>query len=118
MRKILSLAIITGGLAFGQTFTGSISGLVTDPTGAIVAGAVITVTDTGKNTNSRTTTNGTGFFVVPQLAPGIYRITAEQVGFRRYSLDAMPLSTQQAATVNIVLALGAVTEQVEVTAQA
>ena len=44
-----------------------------------MAGAVITVTDTGKNTNSRTITNGTGFFVVPQLAPGTYRITAEQV---------------------------------------
>src|SRR5438128_3203178 len=118
MRKILSLSIVTACLAFGQTFTGSISGIITDPAGAIVAGAVITVTDTEKNTSSRTTTNGTGFFVVPQLAPGTYRITAEQVGFRRYSLDSLPLSTQQSATVNIVMALGAVTEQVEVTAEA
>ena len=118
MQKVLVLWILTVSLAFAQTFTGSISGLVKDPSGAVVAGAVITVTDVDKNTNYHTTSNVTGFYVVPQLPPGEYRVTAEQVGFRRHTLDSLPLSTQQSATVDITMELGSVTEQVQVTAEA
>ena len=118
MQKVLVLWILTVSLAFAQTFTGSISGLVKDPSGAVVAGAVITVTDVDKNTNYHTTSNVTGFYVVPQLPPGAYRVTAEQVGFRRHTLDSLPLSTQQSATVDITMELGSVTEQVQVTAEA
>src|SRR5437870_11603030 len=80
---------------FGQAFTGSISGLVTDPTGALLIGAKITVTDIAKNTNFTTLSNESGFFLIGQLAPSTYRVTAEKAGFRKDILDFMPLATQQ-----------------------
>src|ERR1051326_2730063 len=118
MSRLLALLLFLSTLVFGQAFTGSISGLVTDPTGAVVADAVITVTDISKNTNYRATSNATGFYVVSQLPPSTYRVTAEQAGFRRFMLDALPLATQQSATVNVIMELGAVTEQVSVQAEA
>lgn len=105
-------------LALGQAFTGSISGIVTDRTGAVVKGVSIQVTDVDRNTTYRATTNETGFYVVSQLPPGNYRLTAEMAGFRTYVLEGLPLSTQQRATVNVVLELGEVIERMTVEAQA
>ncbi len=104
--------------AWSQAFTGSISGIVTDHTGAVVHGATIQVTDLDRNTTYRTTTNETGFYVVTQLPPGTYRLTAEMAGFRTYVLEGLPLSTQQRATVNVTLQLGEVVERLTVEAQA
>lgn len=118
MRKVLVLAVLLPSLMFAQAFTGSVSGLVTDPSGAVITGATIIVTDVNKNTNYRTQSNATGFYVVPQLPPGVYRVSAEQPGFRRYVVDSLPLTTQQSATVNVTMELGSVAEQVQVTAEA
>ena len=115
----LSLVLLSTGLSlFGQAFTGSISGLVTDATGAVVSGAAITVTDVEKNANFRTTSNATGFYVVSQLPPSNYRVTSEMQGFRRFVVDHLPLTTQQRATLDIVMEVGSVNEQVQVTAEA
>jgi hypothetical protein len=106
------------GFLFGQASTGSVSGLVTDPTGAAVPGVGITVTDIQRNVPFKTVTNAEGFYVVTPLPPGRYRVAAEKAGFRRYVLDDLPLSTQQKAAVNVTLELGAVTESVQVTGEA
>ena len=116
--KLLLCTLLSLATVFGQSFTGTISGLVTDSSGASVAGASITVTDTAKNTKYHSAANNTGLYVVSQLPPGSYRIQVEMAGFRRYILDGMPLTTQQSATVNIVLEVGQVTEKVEVTGEA
>ncbi|MGH9627906.1 MAG: TonB-dependent receptor domain-containing protein [Bryobacteraceae bacterium] len=102
----------------GQTFTGSISGLVTDPSGAAVGGVKVIVTDLDRNTSFESTTNEGGFYLVAPVPPGRYRISAEKSGFRRYVLEPFPMSTQQKASVNIPLALGAVTESVTVSGSA
>lgn len=103
--------------AWAQTSTASISGIVTDPTGAVVAGAAITVTDVARNINYRGTSNSTGVYSVSELPPSAYRITAELEGFRTFEVTSVSLSTQQKATLNIVLELGQVTEKVSVTGQ-
>ena len=103
---------------FGQASTGSISGLVTDPTGAVITDVAIVVTDLQRNVPFRTASNAEGFYVVTPLPPGRYGITAEKSGFRKFVLDELPLSTAQKASVNITLELGAVTESVQVTGQA
>jgi hypothetical protein len=117
--SVTALATLAGfaGLAFGQAFTGSISGIVTDPSGAPVAGCAVVAMDLDRNTNYRTSSNASGVYVVPQLPPGRYRVSVEAPGFRRYVLDDLPLSTQQSATVNVTLQLGEITEQIQVTAQ-
>ncbi len=116
--SLVSLALLIAACAFGQAFTGSISGLVTDPTGALLTDAKITVTDIGKNTTHKTSTNESGFYLIGQLPPGAYRVTAEKPGFRKYVLDEVPLSTQQKVSADIAMELGSVSENVQVTAQA
>jgi Carboxypeptidase regulatory-like domain/TonB-dependent Receptor Plug Domain len=109
---------VLAALALGQTFTGSISGIVTDQTGAVLGEVSITVTAVDQNLNYKTLSNETGFYLIGQLQPGNYRIAAEKTGFRKYVVDSLPVSTQQKATMNIAMELGTVTENVEVTAQA
>ena len=116
--NLISVGVLFAACAFSQAFTGSISGLVTDPTGALLTDAKIIITDIKKNTNHKTSTNDAGFFLIGQLEPGTYRVTAEKPGFRKYVLDAVPLSTQQKVSANIAMELGSVTENVQVTAEA
>jgi len=110
--------LVLASFAFSQSFTGSISGLVTDSSGAVVPQAAITVTDLGRNTSFRTESNDSGFYLVGQLSPGSYRVSVEKEGFKKYSLDALPLSTQQKASVDIALEVGATVDSVSVTGQA
>ncbi|MDQ1474166.1 MAG: hypothetical protein QOJ99_5646, partial [Bryobacterales bacterium] len=113
----VATCLLASGL-FGQAFTGSISGIVTDASGAVLPQSTITVTDLSKNTSAHTATNDSGFYLVGQLAPGSYRITAEKPGFRKYTLDAMPLSTQQKASVDIQMEVGSLSDSVTVTGEA
>jgi hypothetical protein len=114
----MSLAILLCGVLFGQAFTGSISGIVTDPGGALVSDVVIVVTDIDKNTRHRTTTNQTGYYAISSLPPGNYLVHAEKAGFRQFSLSGLPLTTQEQASVNVQLQIGALAESVTVTGQA
>ena len=99
-----------------QTSKALVSGIVTDGSGAAIANAKITITDTQRNQDFRSETNSSGVYRIIELTPSIYRVTAEAAGFRTYVLDSLPLSTQQNATLNIKLEIGAVTERVQVTA--
>ena len=116
------LALVAGTAVWqpllGQTSLGSISGIVTDKTGAVIVGSPVTVTDLDRNVVYRVRTNESGLYAVGSLGPGRYRIVAEMAGFRRYELDSLPLSTQQKASVDIVLQVGATSESVQVSAAA
>lgn len=116
-RPVLAAALLLPNLLFGQAFTGSISGIVTDSTGAVVSGAKITVTDVTRNTNFDTVSNDTGLYVMSQLPPSTYRVNASSPGFRTFVLDNLPLATQQHAKVDIKLEVGQLTEQVLVEAR-
>ena len=98
-----------------QTVAGQISGLVTDPSGAAISGATVLVTDIDRNVNMRSTSNESGFYLVSPLPPGRYSMRAEKTGFRAYLLESIPIATQQKASVNIALQVGALTESVTVT---
>ncbi len=113
---VVAVAAILVPAASGQTSLGSISGLVTDQTGASVPDVAIDVTDIGRNTTFSTSSNEQGFYVVTQLPPGTYSLLAEAAGFRRYELGAIIVSTQEKVSADIILELGAVTESVSVTA--
>ena len=71
------------GISFGQATTGSILGTAHDATGAVVPGAVISVTDTGKGTTMTAKTDADGSYNVPFLIPGMYNVAIEAAGFRR-----------------------------------
>src|ERR1051326_8507874 len=112
---VIALAIVCGGSLFGQAFTGSISGIVTDPTGALISGVEIIVTDLDKSTRFSTVSNTTGYYVVSPLPPGNYSVQAEKTGFRRFAMSGLPLTTQEKATVNIQFQIGALADTVTVT---
>ena len=115
--KIVGSAALAA-ILFSQSFTGSISGLVTDSSGAVVPQAAIVVTDVGRNTSFRTESNDSGFYLIGQLSPGSYNVSVEKSGFKKYALDALPLSTQQKASVDIALEVGTLVDSVSVTGQA
>lgn len=114
---ILSCILIPAGM-FAQTSAGSISGLVSDTSGAVIPGVAVEVTDMDRNVTFETSTNEAGFYVVTPLPPGTYRITAGSEGFRRYILEPFPIATQQKAGLDIELEIGEVTESVTVTGTA
>ena len=111
------VALLASSLAFAQT-EASVSGTVTDPSGAHVAGAVVTALNTSTGVSTPVTTNEAGVYTMPSLPPGNYTLTTEHPGFRRGVIDQVVLQVGSVLTLNIGLELGQTTETVEVEATA
>src|SRR5205085_238675 len=109
---------LTAGSAFGQAVYGSILGTTTDPQGAAVSGAKITVTDQRKGTSDQTTTNESGNYSMTHLIPDIYTIEVEAPGFKKLSMRDINVSADAGARVDGQFQVGATSESVEVTAEA
>jgi outer membrane receptor protein involved in Fe transport len=113
----ISLFIVLAGVGFGQTQSASISGTVTDPAGAAVPGAKITITNTDTQVSRVAESNETGTYVVPNLLPGPYRIEVSKEGFQK-AVSTVTLAVNQRATLEIALEVGAVSQTVQVSAEA
>ena len=111
-----ALALSLTAAAFGQLGVGTITGRLTDSTGAVIPGASVTIVNISTNFTQTTNTNESGIFRIPGLQPGPYRVTIEAEGFKTYLQDELDLRTGSTLPVDAVLELGAVTEQIEVTA--
>ncbi len=98
------LAVLTVTL-HGQAF-GTISGTVTDPSGAVVAGAKVTATETETSFSRDTVTDSSGHYVIPNLRPTNYSLTVEAAGFRKFVQQKVLLQANQAATVDLKLEMG------------
>ncbi len=118
MRRRCILLLSVAILCWSQEWRGSITGKVTDPQGAVVPGAVIVVTNVDTNAVSRTATNETGYFEVGLLNPGRYSVAAEAPGFKRFVRTGLELNVAGRLNIEITLEVGAVTETVQVTAEA
>lgn len=94
------------------------TGEVTDTSGAVVPGAVVTVTSMATNISVKTEANAAGVFTVASLRPGEYVITVESAGFNRTVRSGITLQVAQTARVDLTLQAGQVSEVVEVTAAA
>jgi hypothetical protein len=103
---------------FAQS-TGTLSGQVTDPSGAVVPGASVKVHSLGTGTDRDVVTDSAGLYVVPSLQPGDYSVQATAAGFSAYTVKKMTLDVDQHVTVNMQLAVSTAGEtvQVEGTAQ-
>ncbi len=98
---------------FGQEY-GSVSGTVLDASGAAIAGATVTITqlDTGRQTTA--TTNGSGNYVFPSLAPAHYNVKVTAPGFQTFEESNVVLGANQSLSVGAKLKVGAATETVQV----
>src|SRR5260370_11231634 len=109
----LACSLLSCGTLLAQT-SASMFGSVTDPSGAAVADAHVTVTDLCTGTVRSGTTNTTGFYTIPGLAPGDYLVNVGKEGFRTSEFKGVPLTVAQALLLNARLTLGTVKESIQV----
>lgn len=104
-------------VAFAQETAGSISGIVTDSSGAVVKGATVVVTNTDRGQDVRTLTTGSsGFFTATSLPLGTYSVKITNAGFKTDTVTGLVLHANDALTVNRALVVGNQNEAVTVTA--
>ncbi|MFN0121355.1 MAG: carboxypeptidase regulatory-like domain-containing protein [Blastocatellia bacterium] len=101
-----------------QSVTGRISGVVKDGSGAVVPGASVTVTNEATQIGRAAVTNEEGFYVATNLAPGVYVVSVEHAGFKKFLASGNVLVSDGRLTVDVTLDAGAVSETVTVTAEA
>ncbi|HSE98620.1 MAG TPA: TonB-dependent receptor, partial [Blastocatellia bacterium] len=104
--------------SFAQTTTATISGVVTDPNGASVAGAMITATNTGTNASRSVKTDDNGRYLFLALPVGNYDVQAEHQGFSKELRRGIVLTVGRDAVVNFELNVGSVTDQIEIAGDA
>jgi len=117
-RLVLSalLLVLLTPVLFGQAVT-SLTGVVTDPSGAVVPGATITIVNTQTGVQRETMSNGVGSYTFPSVLPGTYNLTAKMTGFTSVGVKNIPLQVNTPATVNVKFEkVGGVSETVTVEA--
>ncbi len=101
--------------ALAQSLTGTISGTVSDPSKAAIAGAIVAITNADTSVKAWTgTTNASGVYRAPDLPVGRYTLSVEASGFKRHQVSNITLSVNQRASIDVVMQLGAVAETVNV----
>ena len=116
------LALIAGiamlaGSAWGQTFYGSVVGLVADASGSAVPETTVTLTNTNTSERRAGTTGADGGYRFVNLVPSNYRLEVERPGFRRYVRDQIVVNVEAAVRIDVTMEVGDVTQSVEVTSE-
>lgn len=115
---VLTLCLSLAGGAFAQEETAAtITGQVTDSTGAVIPGATVIVSNNETKTERRVQTNDDGLYVVTPLAPGTYEVTVEQANFKRAVQTGVTLNAKDRRPINVVLEAGLASEVVTVTSE-
>src|ERR1035437_9185004 len=119
LRLVLGCALtmmVCISVAFGQTVTGSITGVVTDPSGAVVSGAQVTAHTLDTGVDTATSTNSTGLYRIEFLPIGRYQVSVQAKGFNAANLPPFVLEVLQTANFNVKLTVGSSTTTVNVSA--
>src|SRR5438876_9203553 len=110
----VSFVLLFCGTLFGQATSGGIFGTVTDPTGAVIAQAKVTLTDVSKGVTVTTTTNESGNYTQTHLTVGTYKVTVEATGFKTSIQENVPVNVDANTRVDVALQVGDVTQEVTV----
>jgi hypothetical protein len=113
----LGLVLRSQPAALAQSSMGSVAGTVTDSTGAVVAGATVTLVNEGTNVKSQRQTNAAGHFTFVNVRPGRYLLTVENAGFSKAEVAAFTVGVNETVARNVRLDVGDMTEVVQVSAQ-
>lgn len=115
----IALILLPAMIASAQTADarGALVGRVTDPSGAVVPGAEIRAINAATGVVASTRTNESGNYALPFLVPGVYTVTAEHAGFKKFVRENVQIRVNDSVELNIQMALGDVSEAVQVTAE-
>lgn len=115
---LLSLAAASRSAAQSTAINGSVEGVVSDESGAVLPGVTVTVTNLDTGDQRVVVTNESGLYRAPLLPLGKYRVSAELTGFKKFEQTGINISAGQTAVISIKLGVGALSETISVTADA
>ena len=118
---LTSLFIFLGlpsGVMGQATAVAQVSGIVTDPSGAAIASAQVSMTETDKHLVRTTLTDARGSYTLPELPVGPYRLEVKSAGFKDYVQDGIVLVVNNNIEINVAMQIGSASERIEVTATA
>src|ERR1041384_876947 len=116
--RVILLTFVLACALFAQVDRGNIQGTVTDPTGAVVAGASVRIVSTATNVSQTTSTGPNGTYAFFNLPIGLYNLSVEGKGFRRADFTGVNVEVNQQAKIDVTMQVGDVTQIVEVQASA
>ncbi|MCC6988288.1 MAG: carboxypeptidase regulatory-like domain-containing protein, partial [Acidobacteria bacterium] len=114
----MAVALLMPAAAMAQLDTGTVVGRVTDPSGAVLPGVTVTLTQDATGVAATTVTNASGEYVFPGQRIGRYTVTAELEGFKKAAYLDVELNVQARLQLDFELGVGAISEQVTVTGRA
>ena len=114
---VATLALLTSAAAWSQDTRGTISGRVLDPSGSVVPGATVIVSNTAMGTRTNLTTNADGIYRAPLLSPGMYSIEVTSQGFKKALRSDVEVRVADRLDIDIMMELGASEQQVTVTSE-
>ncbi len=118
LTKYAIALLFAAGALEAQTTAAQITGRITDPSGAVVAGATVIAANAETGGTRETVSNDAGNFAVPLLEPGTYNLSVRKEGFRLLQREGVTLHVNQLARIDLTLAVGEMAEKVSVTADA
>ncbi len=116
-RVLFLLGTLFASLGFGQTGRATLTGVVSDPTGAVIANVPVKAVHVETGTTIVGVTTETGNYTIPQMPVGAYEVTVEQPGFKKFQRSGLTLASAQTLRLDVSLEVGAATESVTVTAE-
>ena len=117
-KRLLTLGLSAAALSTAQVNRATLTGIVTDPSGAVVPSAKIVAVHVETRTSSSTTTTSAGTYTLPALQIGTYRVEYESAGFKKSVKDGVVLTAGSTMRLDVALTLGSAAESVVVSAQA
>src|SRR5437870_13105145 len=115
---VLSCLLLLAAAVYGQVVGATLSGTVTDQSGALMPGDQVSIKNTATGVSRGIRTDEAGFYTVPNLLPGVYEVTASAAGFRTTVQSGITLTVGAQQALDIKMQVGQTSETVEITAEA
>ena len=116
--RLLSLTVLVCIVSAAQTFRGRLTGVITDPTGAVIAQAEVVLTNLATGVAQRAVSNEQGVYLLPSVEPGQYRLTVSLTGFKTFVQEPITMPVGGSLTLAVRLEVGEMGERITVTAEA
>ncbi|MEK7408481.1 MAG: TonB-dependent receptor [Acidobacteriota bacterium] len=115
---LLVLTAVFSDSGYGQFYSGSLTGVVTDPSGGVIPGAKATLSDVDRGATFTAVTDSLGRFTLRSLPPGNYKLSVEASGFAPFAQSSIVLNVNQNASIDVSLKVGATSQAIEVLTEA